>query len=95
MKRYFASPESELCYPLNNHIQDAQEAGLTEIELYEAEKTTMSGIFFCREYSAVTEVGECGKQCKHYAPRNGIKGMCKYRSNTLYLLGEKVKIKVK
>ena len=91
-KLYFRSADSEFCYPLSYHIDEAKSG---EIELYEANPDTSSGMFFCRAESVVCEDGTCGRECPDYDPRNKRSGMCRYRSNKLYTHGNKVKFKVK
>jgi len=94
-KIYFKEIDSEMCYSLEYHIQEARIEGIKQIELFEAIPDNIKGMFWCREYSEVTETGYCGKQCPSYNPRNGKSGMCRFRSNTLYSHGEKVTIKIK
>jgi hypothetical protein len=35
-------------------------------------------MFFCKEFDAVCDVGECGKMCEKYTPNNGTNGRCRY-----------------
>lgn len=90
-KKYFRTPDSELCYTLDYHVEIAKSEGLEEIELYEAMPERIRGALWCRAVDEYTEVGNCGKICEFYKPRNNVSGMCKYRSNTLYSCGKKVK----
>lgn len=93
-KFYFRTENDECCYTLEYHLIDAKDEGLTEIELFEAEKETVEGMFYCREADAQTEEGFCGKQCEGYDPRNGKSGMCKHKQNHFYTPGKKVSFKV-
>lgn len=94
-KYYFEALDSELCYTLDYHLDQAREQGLSRIELYEAVPEKVNGFFFCRAVNAVGEDGYCGSQCTDYEPRNGKSGMCRHRSNTMYEHGEKVTFTVK
>lgn len=92
-KLYFAHSDSEICYPLEYHMESAP-ASAKEIELYQAVPEKISGMFWCRAVEAVVEHGMCGKQCAEYAPKNGKSGMCRHRCNTLYTRGNKVVIPI-
>ena len=96
MKLYFRDKDEPIAYHLDYHLGWAKGKGLTEIELYEAEsEKAWTGMFFCKAVSEISEDGECGKYCPYYKPRNGKFGICKYRSNTFYSIGKKVKFEVK
>lgn len=89
-KFYFQSKDSELCYPLEYHMEKC--IGTT-IELFEAVPTKFDGMMYCKKFESVGEDGNCGRICDGYEPRNGRSGMCKHRSNTMYECGEKVTFK--
>jgi hypothetical protein len=94
-KLYFKEIDSEMCYSLEHHIEEARIEGRKQIELFEAVTEKIEQTFWCKELLSLGWQGDCGKQCKKYNPRNGKSGMCKHRSNTLYSHGEKVTIKIK
>lgn len=91
MKLYFAARDSEICYPLQYHIETARDNDLNEIELFEANHVKIESYGFCRAFDAVIEKGDCGKSCPNYTPRNGRFGVCKFRSNNFYEPGKSVK----
>ena len=88
---YFRTSDSEICYPLKYHMEQAKIYGLSEIELFEAIPDNTPGYFFCREFGQIGEDGSCGIQCDRYSPRNGRSGMCRHRSNQMYEHGRLVK----
>ena len=62
--------------------------------IFEANPIKISGVFWCKKYSAIGtndySSDGCGKHCKYYTPRNGKSGCCKYHSTQLYEHGKKV-----
>lgn len=56
-----------------------EETGISEMDLWLAERVTNSPYFYCQHYGEVGErsEGSCGKICKGYKPRNGKSGICK------------------
>lgn len=46
--------------------------------LFEAKRESGTGYFFCKEFQACGEVGECGRMCEKYNPMNGKNGRCKH-----------------
>lgn len=88
-KLYFATPDSEICYPAKDLIEE----GFTEA--YEAIPEQIQGFAWCRAAYAVINESDspCGRDCPEYAPKNGRSGMCRWKSNKLYELGELVKLK--
>lgn len=91
MKFYFETENSEICYPLD-HFKDM---GHKEMELFEAVPERIKGVGWCKEYQSIVgvEVGDCGKHCKEYKPKNGKNGCCIHRSSRLFEHGKKVTIK--
>lgn len=95
-KSYFSDTEEEWTYSLDYHIEQAKEAGLKEIKLYEPVRDKNSDAFGCAKYWFVGLKGEdnCGKICEGYEPRNGKSGICKHHRYT-YEKGEAIIIKIK
>lgn len=82
-KKYFTEEDSEFCYEESFYQDLMKEEGLTEIEVFEAERETGSDFFWCREYGAAFEKSDnaCGvSECESYTPRNGKNGICKHNS---------------
>jgi hypothetical protein len=77
-KLYFSKLDDERCYQLCDIINDANNSGLDEIEVTEAKRVTGEDYFFCTEFQDIGEVGQCGRQCSKYSPRNGKNGRCRY-----------------
>jgi hypothetical protein len=92
-KYYFRNEDSEMCYTLDYHIEQAQEDGLTEIELFTAVPEKIDGMIWCKAVDDCGEKGECGKQCEFYEPRNGKSGMCKNQGR-FYEPDKKIKFPV-
>ena len=93
MKRlYFKTKDDEFCYTKEDILEDE---GVTELEVYEAEREGMSDFFWCKEHSFCAERGmaDCGRECNEYEPRNGKSGCCKHHTNQVYGYGKKVIIK--
>ena len=92
-KLYFENEDSEICYPLSYHIDNAREEGLKEIELFEAiPDTTNKDIIWCSELETTGEKAECNKTCPYYiAPEKG--RICKRRGK-LMEWGESFKFSV-
>lgn len=91
---YFRREDSERCYTLDKHIEDAKEEGLTEIDLYIAVPQNVPDFIFCHAVDECGEKGECGRCCADYQPRNGKSGICKHQGK-LYEPSEKVTIPVR
>lgn len=78
-KKYFKSIDSEFANEIDYWKDYMETNGLKELELFEAERDTGSGYFFCKHHFEVGTVNEsCGKQCKQYEPNNGKNGRCKH-----------------
>ena len=96
-KLYFENSDSPYCYEKSYFIQKMIKNGLTQIEVYKAEKEKVPGVAWCKEFRNLVEKNDvffsywnfCGKQCEKYAPRNGVSGCCKHYTKTLYEKGEK------
>jgi len=67
---------------------------LTEMVVNKAEKITLDDMFWCKEYEAPSEKGECSRFCEGYIPRNGKSGICKHYG-FFYTEGEEIIIKLK
>ena len=93
-KLYFENDDSEICYPLSYHIENAKDNGLKEIELFEAIPDTLNkDIVWCAEMETTGEKSECNKTCPYY--KKPVKGrICELRGK-LMEWGEKVKFEVK
>lgn len=94
-KYYFLTELSEMCYTLDYHLTDAKEQGLTEIELFEAVPENNDKYFWCRAAEEIFEHEACGKSCIAYQPCNGKSGKCRFKQNTMFEHGKKVKFEVK
>lgn len=94
-KYYFLTELSEMCYTLDYHLTDAKEQGLTEIELFEDVPVKDDDHFWCKERELHEEHGYCSKHCKEYQPCNGKSGKCRFKQNTMFEHGKKVKFEVK
>lgn len=80
IKRYFFEKNYDLlCYNLAYYKKQMIESNLTELTLSLAKKINEFGMFYCKEFEEIGEKSEsnCGKECKHYDPRNGKSGACK------------------
>lgn len=93
-KLYFQDVDSTFCYPLEEHLKEAKEEGLTSVTLIEAvpdDKT--SEYVWCSNYEDVAERSECKKSnCMSYSSKSG-RGVCEHRRK-LFLHGESVEFKV-
>ena len=89
---FFSGEDEEFCYPLWKHLMWAREKDEKEITVYKAEPVKVHRYMYCNLHGA-GEDGNCGKICTDYIPRNGKRGMCKYRGK-LYQAGQKVKFDV-
>lgn len=79
MKKLYSSPITDGLYSLQYFVGllksiDRQ----TPLELSEHIIERGTGYFYCSEYDEVGEVGNCGKRCDEYEPRNGKSGICKH-----------------
>lgn len=97
-KLYFRNEDSEECYTLDWHLEDARDEELEKIELFEAIPDKDKRYFYCRSFSEVCEVGQdfepCGNGCDGYEPRNGKFGICKHKTHC-HTWGEKINFDVK
>jgi hypothetical protein len=98
MKYYFNS-FNILALSKKDTISQMVKNGVTEMIIYEAEKSKgENDLFWCRQYFGCGEKGNCGKLCKHYEPRNKKSGCCKHYGNLYeegrpYILNVNGKIK--
>jgi hypothetical protein len=87
---YFKDVDSENCFPLEDHLEEAREAGLKKITLLRAVPD-----FDNKDFIWCTYMGECGDrsecckaECSYYQPRGNAKGgVCRHRGH-LYQHGE-------
>lgn len=92
-KLYFENEDSQICYPLSYHIENAKEEGITEIELFEAVTDKVNkDIIWCSHLDTTGEKSECNKICPYYElPDKG--KICKLRGK-LMECGDKIKFNV-
>jgi len=77
MKLYFKDEcDDSGCYPIVYWRHYKTENKLESLTLFEAERETGTGYFFCLEFLEVGERGNCGKECHKYKPNNGKNGRC-------------------
>lgn len=82
--RFFFRDDDDMCYTLQSQIDYMIDNGITEMNLWLAERETNVSYFFCKYFEACgdkSEVG-CGKHCEGYKPRNGKSGVCKHYGYT-------------
>jgi hypothetical protein len=80
-KKYFEFEDSDFCYTLEYFNDKMLDEGLTEIEVFEAEREVGSSFFWCRHHSVACEKNSdtCGvDNCADYEPRNGKNGICRH-----------------
>lgn len=92
---YFKDEESEICYGRKHWENIMEQQDVTELELREAIKSDIPGVFWCKkqEFSSDKSEFHCGKQCSDYVPKNGVSGCCVHYSTVLYECGEKIILK--
>ena len=98
-KLYFEDEDGEMCYSEDYFQQLMKDNENTEIEVYEAVKEKIAGIFWCGKLDFCGDKtfeydNPCGKQCEEYAPRNGVSGCCRYYKTNLYYAGDKITLKL-
>lgn len=92
-KLYFKNEDSTNCYALVDHLNEAKEDGLNEIELIEAVSAPKDEYVWCSYHGETIERSECKKsECQLYFSKSG-RGVCWHRGS-YFLHGEKVKFKV-
>ena len=91
---YFKNEDSEFCYGLQHHLDDAKDEELKTITLIEAyPDDSVDDMIFCKELG-VTDKCECSKsKCEEYKSNSG-RGKCEHKGK-LYTYGEEVKFEVK
>lgn len=92
---YFEYDDSEFCYTKEYFEDHMRENDLKEIEVFEACRDKMDGIFWCKEHYFCGDDSKdtCGRQCDEYEPRNKISGCCRHYSTRLYVHGNKITLK--
>jgi hypothetical protein len=95
MKRelYFKNEDSENCYCLEDHLNEAREEGLTEITLLKAIPDDNSDYIWCMYMGEVGDRSECSKAACSYYPREQKGGKCPLRGQ-LYQHGEEETFKI-
>ena len=96
-KFYFKYEDSEFCYSEEYFIGYMQENNVHDIEVYEAIRDRIKGIYWCKEKSFCMDgtLDTCGKEnCCEYKPRNRINGICTHLLFTTYKCGDKVILKL-
>lgn len=81
---YFEKEGDEFCYTKQN----LQKKGITDA--FEAVRTKGEDVINCKYYGII-DSGNCGNVCEKYAPRNGVKGICKMKGY-IYTSGKKIKL---
>ena len=76
-KLYFETVGAELAHHLQQHLTNAEEYGLTAIELHEAIPSTDKNFIWCKYHGCAFEQGTCGGECNEYKPINGRSGKCR------------------
>jgi hypothetical protein len=92
-KPYFHIHDDRFCFDLTAIYEYMSTHHLTELTGNEAEKETINGQFFCKEFQQIGEIEQslCGaKWCHKYSPRNGKSGCCRHYSKRVYAHGRSV-----
>lgn len=89
MKYYFINTYDENCVSKEAVIEHMKLNNLTELEVNEAERLYIDCEAWCKVVGLPTEIGECGKQCEDYKPRNGKSGCCVHYSKVFYECSDK------
>lgn len=78
-KIYFSEMDDEFCHPIPYLLKEMEDRELTETKVHSAKVDYDSDYGWCKAFSVPLEKREsgCGKECKHYEPRNGKSGCCK------------------
>ena len=84
---YYSDENDELCYDIDHWYQHLEDEHISSIKLIEMEFDKDSDVRFCTLEDEFIDDGVCGKEnCgKDYIPRNGVSGICVYKS---YILKE-------
>ena len=94
---YFKHSGSEICYTKAYFDNYMKQNGLTEIEVYNAEREKIPGIFWCKEHQFCGDgtLDTCGKRnCNDYKPRNKVSGCCVHHTSWLYTHTDKITLKL-
>lgn len=80
MPKYYFKDNDDLCYTLEYHKEWMKGTNVKKLKLFEAERVTGEGYFYCSYYNepGITGDSDCGKTCEGYKPRNGKNGRCKH-----------------
>ncbi len=92
-KLYFRDEDSNHCYSLEEHLREAKQDDLKDVELIEAiPDDGTSDYIWCHVLDAV-EKSQCSKKCCSYYESKSGRGRCDNKGS-LYLHGEKKTFKV-
>ena len=93
-KLYFENEDSEICYPLEDHLNEAKGNEVDQIELFEAVPWKSKEYVWCSYMCKSLDRSECNKpSCNIYEkPKKG--NICANRGRA-FGWGEKVKFDVK
>lgn len=82
--RFFFRDDDCDCYTLKSQIDYMIANGLTEMDLWLAERELNAPYFFCKHFQECGDKseGNCGKLCDAYKPRNGKSGVCQHYGYT-------------
>ena len=81
-KKYFASKDAEFCHELDHHLDELRMDGGGEHTLYLARPIPTKDFFWCHAHQECGESRQgCGRECDHYAPRNGKSGRCRHHGH--------------
>jgi hypothetical protein len=93
---YFSDiTQDDACYSRQAIINIAKKQKLSEVEMFEAIIVRNVDFFYCSAFGWIGEKGDCGKLCKHYIPRNGKSGICKFNKPAYKKSDKKIIVKIK
>ena len=92
-KIYYSNGNDELCHDIDYWYQDLEDRGINSMELTEMKFDKKNCTKFCTLHQELLDGGECGAQeCEEYAPANGSRGRCTFKSHTLEETKKKITI---
>lgn len=95
MKYYYREDNDFVCYTKKQIIEDMKEAGINELKIFEAKRTTGEEYFWCTAKQEVGEVGNgCGRFCSLYNPRNGKNGRCRFSAYCYEPINKSITVKL-
>ena len=91
---YLENEDSEICYPLEDHLNEAKDNEVDQIELFEAVPYKGKEYVWCSYFGICLDRCECNKHsCNVYEKPN--KGNICANRGRAFVRGEKVKFDVK